>query len=506
MKTVTNLGRTLSNRALLSPSMEGYVGEKYRLSFREVNERSNRFAAFLKKNNVSYGDRIAILCKNNERATTAMFAAAKIGIITVFLNWRLVARELAYVLSDCGASLLLYDGEFSEIVNQIRGEIPAKIFVGVGNADAEQDEEFEDILCNMPAEEPEITGGGEDPAVILYTSGTTGRPKGVILTHNNCFWVPMGHSYTIEWRHNYRFLCVSPLFHVGGLAPIMTNVAIGCTTVFVPNFDPAKVCSLITTEKINLSMTAPAMLQFMLMVPGIDKMDFSSVKHILCGGSAVPQSLIETYNNLGIEISQVYGITEYSGAVTFWSHDMGVEKSDSMGKPVFYGLVKICGPDSEEEMPAGEVGEICCAGPQVFKGYWNNSEATDEVLKNGYYRSGDLGKKDEDGFVYVVDRLKDMIVSGSENIYPAELELDIRGHPGVAEVAVVGKADNKWGEIPVAFVVTRQGKKVSEQDIIDICRKNLAGYKRVKEVRFVDSLPKNALMKVLKQTLRNQLK
>jgi len=506
MNVVTNIGRMLSNRALLSPSMEGFVGEEYRYSFQEVNERSNRFAAFLKENSVAYGDRIAILCKNNEHATTAMFAAAKIGVITVFLNWRLVARELTYVLSDCGASLLLYDSEFSETVNQIRDEIPAKIFVRVGNTNTQQDEEFEDILRRMPAGEPEIIGGDEDPAVILYTSGTTGRPKGAILTHSNCFWVPMGHTYTIEWRHNYRFLCVSPLFHVGGLAPIMTNVAIGCTTVYVPNFDPSKVWNLITTEKINLSMTAPAMLQFMLMVPGIDKMDFSSIKHIVCGGSAVPRNLIETYNNLGIKITQVYGITEYSGAVTFWSHDMGIDKSNSVGKPVFYGQVRICDPHSREEMPIGEIGEICCSGPQVFKGYWGNTKATDEVLENGYYRSGDLGKKDKDGFIYVVDRLKDMIVSGGENIYSAELELAIKRHPGVAEVAVVGKADNKWGEIPVAFVVKKQGEKVSEQDIINICRENLAGYKRVKEVRFVDSLPKNALMKVLKQKLREQLK
>jgi fatty-acyl-CoA synthase len=245
----------------------------------------------------------------------------------------------------------------------------------------------------------------------------------------------------------------------------------------------------------------------MLMTPDIGKKDLSAIKFFVCGGSAVPETLIKTYNEkLGINITHVYGITEYSGAVTFWTADMGRDKADSMGKPVFHGNVLICGPENDGELPSGEVGEICCLGPQVFTGYWNNPEATAEVLKDGCYRSGDMGKKDEQGFLYVVDRLKDMIISGGENVYPAELESVINRQPEVAEVAVVGKPDSKWGEIPVAFVVKRPDAVVTEQDVIELCRKNLASYKCIREVRFINAIPKNAVGKVLKNALKEHLK
>ena len=498
-----NVGKMLCNRAYLSPDMEAFVCADYRLNFRQVNERSNQFESFLKKSQFRASDRIAILCKNNEHATTAMFGAAKIGVITLMLNWRLQPPELIYIMNDCGASLLLYDGEFGEVVNQLRNQVPAKKFLRVGGTGT--DAEFQAAIADQNNAEPAYLGEGDDPAVLMYTSGTTGKPKGVMLTHNNLFWASIGLTHTIDWSYRYRFLSVAPLFHIGGLAPIFGNVHSGCTTVFMPNFDPIKIWDTIEREKINFMMTVPAMLQFMLLAPDIPKKDLSSIKHIVCGGSPVPQGLIMAYDKMGIGIDQVYGITEYAGAVTFWTPDMGMEKSNSAGKTVFHGHVKIFHPGSTEELPVGEVGEICCFGPQVFRGYWNNPDATTAAIKDGYYRSGDMGKLDEGGFLYVVDRLKDMIISGSENIYPAELEQVIITHPSVAEVAVVGKPDAKWGEIPVALVVVKPGMEVTTEDIIALCRKNLAKFKCVKEVRFINAIPKNAVGKVLKKELRAQL-
>ncbi len=497
-----NIGKMLANRAYLSPGLEAFSGAGYRFNFREANERANRFGAYLKKNGLASGDRIAVLCKNNEHATTALFGAAKIGVITLMLNWRLQVPELAYILQDSGATLLLYDSEFAPVAETLKGQTAVKQFLNVepGN----KDNDFEKALAAASLAEPACAGFGTDPAVLMYTSGTTGRPKGVMLTHDNLFWASIGLTHTIDWSCKYRFLSVAPLFHIGGLAPIFGNVHSGCTTFFVPAFDPIKIWDVIVTERINFMMSVPAMLMFMLFAPDIDKKDLSALKHVVCGGSAVPRSLIETYVKMGIRVEQVYGITEYSGAVTFWVPDMGMDKSDSAGKTVFHGQVKILKPESDEELPAGEVGEICCFGPQVFKGYWNNAEATKTVAGKGYYRSGDMGKIDADGFLYVVDRLKDMIISGSENIYPAELEQVLIQCPGVAEVAVVGKPDTKWGEIPVAFVVKKPDAALMAEEIIAHCKKNLASFKCVKEVIFIEAIPKNSLGKVLKKELRLQ--
>jgi acyl-CoA synthetase (AMP-forming)/AMP-acid ligase II len=498
-----NIGKILANRAYLSPGLEAFSGADYRFNFREADRRANRFGSFLKAKGLVSGNRIAVLCKNNEHAATALFGAAKIGVITLMLNWRLQVPELAYILNDSGAALLIYDQEFAPAVDALKQQTEVKNYLSVepGN----KDNDFEKALaCASPAE-PAYEGSGSDPAVLMYTSGTTGRPKGVMLTHDNLFWASIGLTHTIDWAYKYRFLSVAPLFHIGGLAPIFGNVHSGCTTFFVSAFDPVKIWDVIVDEKINFMMSVPAMLQFMLWAPDISKKDLSALKHIVCGGSAVPQSLIATYDQMGIKVEQVYGITEYSGAVTFWTPDMGMEKSNSAGKTVFHGRVKILRPESDEEMPTGEVGEICCFGPQVFKGYWNNPEATSAVVGKGYYRSGDMGKIDPDGFLYVVDRLKDMIISGSENIYPAELEQVLMNHPGIADVAVVGKADAKWGEIPVAFVVKKADAVVTPEEIISHCRKNLAAYKCIKEVQFVQVIPKNSLGKVLKKELRLQL-
>ncbi len=498
-----NIGAMFSNRAKLSPGLEAFVGEAYRYTYYETNRRINGLAAFLKKNGISAGDRVAVLGKNNEHVTTTMYAALKTGAIFVPLNYRLQAPELVYILNNCGASLLVYDDEFGPIIEKIRKEIPVKHYLkALGKESAGG---FEESLAGMPADEPEITGGGDDPAVILYTSGTTGNPKGAILTHNNLFWASLGLMHSINWFHKYRFLSIAPLFHSGGLAPMMGNVHAGATTVFLPDFDPVKVWNVIQKEKINFMMSVPAMLSFMLLVPGIDKMDLSSLDHIVCGGSMVPQSLILTYKDMGIKVENVFGITEYTGAVTFWTHDMDMDRSDSVGLPVFHGSVRILQPGTGAVLPAGEVGEICVSGPQVFGGYWGNAEAGAAVLKNGQYLSGDLGRMDEDGYLYVVDRLKDMIVSGGENIYPAELERVIKTHPGVAEVAVAGKNDARWGEVPVAFIVKNPNAEIREEEIIKLCKENLASYKCVKEIRFIDAVPKNALGKVLKRELRRQL-
>ncbi len=499
-----NIGDMMRNRAYLSPDLECFVGENYRFTFGEANLQVNYLAHYMKSLPIYPGDRVAILCKNNYQFLIVMFAAAKIGAITVPLNWRLHPAELAYILNDCGAALLLFDDTFSETVDQLRSKAKLRFLIRSGGQG--QDIEFEQALNDQPDDEPELISGGEDIAVIMYTSGTTGKPKGAMLSHLSLFFVTAGHCHTINWKYKDRFLSVAPLFHIGGLAPMFTNIHCGTTCVFMPDFDPVKAWQTIVSEKITHMMTVPVMLMAMLRVPEIEKMDLSALEHIVCGGSIVPEIIFTEYKKYNIEVENVLGVTEYAGALTFWTHDMGWDKRSSVGKAVFHGNVKIVDSENRQELPPGEIGEIAVAGPQLFKGYWNNPNATQKVLADGWYYTGDLGYKDEDGCIYVVDRLKDMIISGSENVYPAEIEAVISRCPGVAEVGVVGKQDDKWGEIPVAFVVKLPGAEITEEDIFQACRDNLARYKWVKEVIFTGPLPRNGVGKLMKGPLRDQLK
>lgn len=498
-----NIGEVAANRAYLSPEIEGFIGKARRYTFKQMNDRINQFSHFLKSLSVQAGERMALLCKNNEGFITAFFGAAKIGVITIPVNWRLSAREVEYILEDCGASILIYDEAFSELVESIKEKIPVRIFVQSEGL-KKNDPLIDELISDIPSIEPEYTTFDTDPILFMYTSGTTGKPKGAVITHRNLLFASVGISHIVDWWYGDRFLSVAPFFHIGGFAPIITNLHNGCTSILMEDFHPIEAWKLIEKEKITTMMSVPAMLTFMLQAADAAGADFSTLRNITCGASVVPASLIKAYDKLGIPIQQVYGISEYTGAVSFWKKTMDPEKYDSMGKMVFHGKVKIVNPETKEELPAGEIGEIALYGPQVFIGYWNKPDETSKVLKDGWYYSGDLGRVDEQGFLYVIDRLKDMIISGGENIYSAELEAVITLHENVLEAAVIGVPDPKWGEIPKAYLVAKTGQTVTEEEIFALCKQNLASYKCVKEVEFIEQLPRNAVGKILKMELKKR--
>lgn len=489
-----NIGELLKHRAYISPNVEGYIGRK-RYSFFDMNERANRFSHLLQEKGIQKGDRIALFAKNNEDFITAFFGAAKQGVITVPINWRLQTDEIVYILSNAAPSLLIYDECFKEkIADVLKRHRIETIVSGT--------ETFTESLANFPTDEPKMQSKDDDTILIMYTSGTTGKPKGAMITHTNLFAASIGMSHVIDWWFGDRFLSVAPFFHIGGFAPIITNLHNGSTAVLMEDFDPVEVWQVIEKEKITTMMTVPVMLQYMLKVYDKVKTDYRSIRNITCGASPVPETIIRAFDNMGISVQQVYGITEYTGAVSFWKKIMDETKIRSMGKTVFHGNIKIVDPDTKKTLGPNEIGEIVLSGPQVFKGYWQNEAETKKVLIDGEYYSGDLGKIDEDGFIYVIDRLKDMIISGGENIYASEVENAIRTLSGVIDVAVVGIPHEKWGEVPKAFVVKAENASIDEEDIINACREKLASFKVVKAVQFVDELPRNAAGKVLKHVLK----
>lgn len=491
-----NIGKLLQNRAVLMGEKEAFVHQSKRWTFQQMNERANGFANYLKKLGLSKGDRIGLLCKNNEDFVAVLMGAAKIGVVTVVLNWRLQVAELQYIIEHSKVKMIVHDVDFKPVVSALQELIPLDYIIS---------NETEPSLKTMfegNTDEPEYSAYNDEVVLIMYTSGTTGKPKGAMISHNNLFAAGMGLSQTIDWWEEDHFLMVAPFFHIGGIAPLITNIMCGSTMVFMEAFEPMAAWQIIKDEKITTMMTVPTMLAYLLKTYELANADVSSIRNITCGASSVPSPLILGFRQLGVPVQQVYGITEYTGAVTMWKEQMNRDKFDSMGKSVMHGEMRIVDGKSGNVLPAGEVGEILLQGPQVFVGYFENSEATHQVLKDGWYYTGDVGYIDSDGYLYVVDRMKDMIISGGENIYSAELELVLSTHANVADVAVIGVPDEKWGEIPRAYIVATQEGSISEEEIIQYCKEKLASYKAVKEVLFVEQLPRNAVGKLLKQQLK----
>ena len=491
-----NIGSVLYNRTVMMGEKIGFIHRDRRLTFIEMNERANSFSAFLKENGFIKGNTIAILCKNNEQAIACFFGAAKIGVISVMVNWRLQTDEMQYILSHSDVKMIVYDEVFQPVIDNMKVRLPEMMYVLVTTTSSIS------TIWQEPAEEPVYESTGDDPILLMYTSGTTGKPKGVLLSHNNLLTSCTDLSDTTDWWESNRFLMVAPFFHIGGFAPMITNVQSGATMILMEDFDPVAVWKMIEAEHVTTMMTVPTMLASLLNTYPAVQSDFSSLRNITCGASTVRAPLIFAFKEMGIPIQQVYGMTEYTGAVTIWKATKHLEKYDSKGKPV-HGTVQIVDYESKENLPNGEIGEIVVNGPQVFIGYHKNEEAYMHTVVDGKFYTGDVGYLDKDGFLYVVDRLKDIIISGGENIYSAELERALLQHPAIADVTVVGAPHDLWGEVPRAFIVKSKGADLTEAEVIAFSKEKLASYKSVKEVTFIDQFPRNAVGKVMKQSLRD---
>jgi len=502
-----NIGDSLSTRAYLNPTKEAVydVVAQRRLSFSELNSRANQACSGLQSLGINKGDRVALLAYNGHEFVESFFGPAKAGIVLMPLNWRLTPVELAFILKDGGARAIVFHADFAPVVEQIRamGSQGSDIeqWICIGEPTPEFAVDYETLLAEQSDDEPLEGAGGDDNLFIMYTSGTTGNPKGVVHTHSTVFWALLTLANTADVQFADRYLVLLPLFHVGALTPMIGSVYKGNTLVIQRNFDPTGTWALIEEERISTTLAVPAMLGFMLQVPDFQRFDISSLRYITSGAAPLPVAIINTYMDLGIEIHQVYGMTETCGPACLIGPDDAKRKIGSTGKSFFHTRVRIV-DEAGNDLPAGQAGEVLVRAPHNMKEYWNRPDATAETIVDGWLHTGDVAVCDEEGFVTIADRMKDMIISGGENVYPAEVENVLLQHPGVADAAVIGQDSAKWGESPLAIIV-RKDPALTEADILAHCNNKLARFKLPKGVVFIDVIPRNPSGKILKRVLRD---
>ncbi len=509
-----NFGYTLEKRARMTPDIEAIidVASGRRFTFAEFDERANRTGNALRDVGVGKGDRVGILAMNCVEFCETFFAVAKIGAICVPLNWRLTAEELEFILRDSGVSLLLFGPEFASVVEDLQarpilngqgeGASTIRTYWQIGGETLPFASDYDANVAPASPKKPPSSAGGDDDLFIMYTSGTTGLPKGVVHTHDTCTWCNISILSTWESRIADRFIIALPMFHVGALGPMAGNVYRGMTSLIVRSFDPAETWRMIERERITSMIAVPAMLLAMYDVPERDKVDRSSLRWIQSGAAPVPVTVIEDYMALGIEIHQVYGMTESGGPACLTSPQDAVEKVGSAGKAFFHCEVRVV-DDAGNDVAPGEMGEVLISGPHIMKEYWNRPDATAETIVDGWVKSGDVASIDEDGCIYLQDRKKDMIISGGENVYPAEIENVLLTLDGVADAAVVGIPSVKWGESGLAVIV-RSDEELAPQAVLDHCQGKLARFKQPVAVEFVDEIPRNPSGKILKRVLRER--
>ena len=485
--------------------VDAHSGREY--TYAAFNARANRLANFLREEaGIKRGDRISILAQNGAEYYEVLFACSKIGAILNTLNWRLAVPELAYVVNDCTPRLLIYDAEFAEQVDALRSQIDVETYVILWSEEAPEGEwSYEDALAAAPAnavDAPRLHY--DEPWAILYTSGTTGRPKGAMVTYGNFFYNAIGVGQAIDLHAGDVNLNVLPCFHAGGLGLYAApTFHFGGTVVVMRTFDAAELLRLIEHWQVTVLLLVPAIYMVLDEQIALYDYDLSSVRSWASGGSALPAALVDSFARRGIVIQQGMGMTETGPTVFLILRDDAVRKAGSVGKPVLHTDVRILDREGNVLGP-GEVGELCIRGGNVTSGYWNRPEATAETLVDGWLHSGDAAMCDEEGFYYIVDRWKDMYISGGENVYPAEVEQVLYEHPAIAEVAIVGVPHPKWQETGRAIVVLREGEALTEEEVIAFCEGRVARYKIPRSVVFVDALPRNDLGKVMKTALRKR--
>lgn len=508
---IENLGDLILKNARKYRDEEAVVSYGKRLSWLELNNRVNSLANALLDMGIKKGDRVAALMLNGHECFDISFAAAKIGAILVRINYWLVPKEIEYIIDDSGSNTLIIGKDYLKYLDSINC-MPLKNIISIG----EQNNRFinyESLINSYDNKEPALSWdvNGDDIACIVYTSGTTGFPKGVIWTHKSIFFNVMTISYEMEIKPFTRILHLFPAFFSGGTMLIFIGSYLALVN-HVLNWDTELVLETIEKERIQFFILAPSMMIFMLDSKDIEKRDFSSLDNILYAASPMP------FDNLkkGMEIfkcrfMQFYGTTECGPSGTLLSPSDHIIEGDkrelnrlkSAGKEMINIRVRVV-DDNGNDLKPYENGEIIIKSPGKMIGYWNKPEETEKTIKNGFVYTGDIGYFDEDGYLYIMDRKKDMIISGGANIYPAEIERVLYSYPSILDAAVIGVPDNKWGEAVKAIVVLKEGMKVEEEEIIEFCRENLASYKKPRSVEFVDSLPRNPAGKILKRVLRDK--
>ncbi len=502
-----NIGDLLRRRAHLAPSTEALVepATGRRLTYRELNARANCVANGLRGIGVSEGDRVALLLMNGAEFVESFYAVAKIGAVNVPLNWRLVPDELEFILADAGATVLVYGAEFAVAADELRsrGNATAIVhWIQAGADGAEGAVDYDDWLGAQSDAEPELAGCDDDLLFIMYTSGTTGPPKGVMHTHDTVMWAIQTISATADFQVHDRFLNSLPMFHVGALTPSLCVAYRGLTLVAMRSFDPNDAWKQIEDERVTTTLLVPAMLQFMLGVYDPERHKASTLRWVMSGAAPVPLELIKTYESMGIEIHQVYGLTETCGPACLMTHEDALARAGSTGRSFFHTEVRVVREDGSDCDPS-EPGEVLVRGSHIMTGYWNRPGATAEAIVDGWLHTGDVATMDADGFVTIIDRTKDMLISGGENVYPAEIENVLLGHPAIIDAAVIGVPSATWGESPLAVVVVSDDD-VCAEDVMAHTRGKLAPFKTVKKVEFVTEIPRNPSGKILKRELRER--
>ena len=482
------VGRWLADRARLTPERVAIRFLGAELTYAALDRRATRLAAGLAERGLRRGDRLATLTGTSPDHVATLFACARLGVALQPVSWRLAPAEIAYQLADAEPALLLASAEHEELA---RASGTSVEILRIGDPTLESDAEIRGDARD------------DDPLLLVYTSGTTGRPKGALLTHANCFWTNLSFDRTTSLRDDDVVLQVLPQFHVGGwnVQPLLAWWK-GATVVLEPAFDSARALHLLAEQRVTTMMGVPATYLFLSQEPGFADADLSSLRLAVVGGAPMPESLLETWMERGVEIVQGYGLTEAAPNVLCLPPDDARRKLGFAGKPYPHVDVGLREADAGELLEGPATGELVVAGPNVFAGYWRNPEATTAAFANGWLLTGDVAERDVEGFYRIAGRIKDMVISGGENVYPAEIEDVLMGHPAVLEAAVVGVPDERWGEACAAFVVLRSGVSATEVELRTLCRERLARFKVPKTFSFVGALPRSSMGKVLKDELR----
>lgn len=520
---MTHASDLLSNRARLTPQREAlfdqHSGRRY--TFADLDERARRVAnLLLEEYHIQRGDRVSILAYNYMAYVDLLFGLGKIGAVFTPLNWRLTARELAYILQNCTPAVLFVGPEFLGVLEELRAIIPLPALILLEQAQPQKEpgaRRYEDLLAQateapmpvgeapMPVGEAPMPVGEDDPYCILYTSGTTGNPKGAVLPHRQVFWNAV--NTVISWGLTEEDAApiLTPMFHSGGLFVfLLPLVYVGGRVILTRTFDVEQSLALIVQEGCTAVLGVPTLFQLWLNSPALAGLSRSRVRFFISGGAPCSPALIEVWTQqTGIPLRQGYGLTEVGVNCFSMTNAEALPKAGSVGKPIFHSRMRLVDGQGRDVQP-GETGELLISGLHVCSGYWNDPVATSAALREGWFHTGDMARQDVDGFFYIAGRFKDMIISGGENVYAAEVEAVFREHPAVADAALIGQPDEKWGEVGLMVVALKVGAQASATDLLEFCQTRLARYKIPRRVEFCDGLPYSPYGKVVKAELRGR--